>query len=355
MAQKIKHERFRWHNFQWLEMMTGESLYEEDTDELDEDYLDPNFLHTAAELYNNPDLYYEMQSQIESAHMHGHGAIHPPSSSMPGTTMIMSPGGYPLGMKDNFDSSSGGGASRTRTLSSSYNGPLSATRQLAPWSEEFGTMDELDERDQGTLSPRQHALLMQSMQEPLAMYASTLDSSGHGTYLETGGNVYEGDSEELGFAEGGLSFGIGSSGGSNRQRWKNPASQSQGFAPSYPGPGSGQTMDAMDDFDVSQITLYSPGAGRYNPSPTYNYTAPGGVRFTDEHGGNTIMLRSPMPPPRSSEGMFEYGDELDDLHPAMVMSGSMGYGGGPDGPQIHMPAPPPSRNRSYRPPTRPGY
>lgn len=339
--------------------MTGESLYEEDTDELDEDYLDPSFLHTAAELYNNPDLYYEMQSQIEAAHMHGHGLIHPPSSSVPGTTMIMSPGSYPLGMKDNFDGNSGDGASRTRTLSSSsYNGPLSASRQLAPWSEEFGTMDELDERDQDTLSPRQHALLLQSMQEPLAMYASTLDSSSHGTYLEAGGNVYDGDNEELGFAEGGLGFGNGSNGGSNWQRWRNPASQSQDFAQSYQmqtGPGSSQTMNAMADFDVSKITLYSPGAGRYNPSPTYNYTASGSVRFTDEHGGNATMLLSPAPPPRSSEGTFDYGNELDDLHPAMVMSSSMGYGAGPDGPQIHIPAPPPSRNRCYRPPTRPGF
>lgn len=101
--------------------------------------------------------------------------------------------------------------------------------------------------------------------------------------------------------------------------------------------------------------LYSPGAGRYNPSPTYNYTAPGGVRPTDECSSNAIMLWSPVPPPRSSEDVFEYGNELDDVHPAMVMSGSMGYGDVLGSPQILMPAPPPSRNRSYRPPTRPGF
>ena len=73
LAKKIIHERFRWHNFQWLELMTGESLYEEENQEIDEDYLDPRYLHTAAELYDS-DLYYEMQSQLESAH--GSGGYH---------------------------------------------------------------------------------------------------------------------------------------------------------------------------------------------------------------------------------------------------------------------------------------
>ena len=53
--------------------MTGESLYEEENQEIDEDYLDPRYLHTAAELYDS-DLYYEMQSQLESAH--GSGGYH---------------------------------------------------------------------------------------------------------------------------------------------------------------------------------------------------------------------------------------------------------------------------------------
>ncbi len=49
-------------------MMTGESLYEDSDEEIDEDYLDPRYLHTAAELYDNPELYYEMQSQLETSH-----------------------------------------------------------------------------------------------------------------------------------------------------------------------------------------------------------------------------------------------------------------------------------------------
>ena len=47
-------------------MMMGETLYEEE--EQDEDYLDPSYLHPTAELYDNPELYFEMQSQLEGAH-----------------------------------------------------------------------------------------------------------------------------------------------------------------------------------------------------------------------------------------------------------------------------------------------
>ena len=36
--------------------------------------------------------------------------------------------------------------------------------------------------------------------------------------------------------------------------------------------------------------------------------------FPFHNGGNAIMLRSP----RSGEGMFDYANVLDDLHPAMV-------------------------------------
>lgn len=55
LGQRIKSERFRWHNRNWLEMVTGEYLYEDEESEEDEDYL--YFLHSAAEL-DNPDYFY---------------------------------------------------------------------------------------------------------------------------------------------------------------------------------------------------------------------------------------------------------------------------------------------------------
>ncbi len=78
-AVKVQAEKFRWHNFQWLEIMTGQALYEEEEEE-DEDYLDPRYLHVAEELYEDPELYYEMQSQLESAH----GALGPGGSGLSG-------------------------------------------------------------------------------------------------------------------------------------------------------------------------------------------------------------------------------------------------------------------------------
>ena len=362
LAQKVKHERFRWHNFQWLETMTGETLYEEEADELDEDYLDPSFLHTAAELYNNPDLYYEMQSQIEAAHTHGHGLLYPPSG-VAGAPMVMSPGSYPFGMSFHGGSGSGGDqVPRTRTLSGSYsNGPQSATRQQAPWSDEFGAVDELDEIDQDALSPRQHALLMQSMQlqDPLAMYSSPLDSSGRGMLLGVGSDEYDDESDNLGYQEGGDLGSSGGGGGGGRPiaRWRNPMTESQRFTQGTKGVhatrhGSGPMATTMEDSDVDQLMLYSPGASRYNPSPTYNYYATPTSSADEPSGPNMAMMRSPVPPPppSGSEGMFDYDDELD-VHPAAAV---MGYPGG-SGPPVHMLAPPPSRVRTYRPPTRPGF
>ena len=120
-ASKIQCERFRWHNFQWLEIMTGQTYYEEE--ETDEDYLDPHYLHMAAELYDNPELYYEMQNQLESAHGGGGVGIEPSSTAYA----------------------------------------------------EYG--DGMPYTDRQVLSPQQYAMLMNSMQDPLAMYASTLVAS----------------------------------------------------------------------------------------------------------------------------------------------------------------------------------
>ena len=57
LGQRVKSNRFRWHNCHWLEIVTGESLYEEEEEEEeeDEDYLD--LLRSAAE-WDNPDYFY---------------------------------------------------------------------------------------------------------------------------------------------------------------------------------------------------------------------------------------------------------------------------------------------------------
>ena len=46
-------------------MMTGKALLKEE--DLDEDYLDPRILHTAADLFDSPELYYNLQYQVENA------------------------------------------------------------------------------------------------------------------------------------------------------------------------------------------------------------------------------------------------------------------------------------------------
>ena len=309
--------------------MTGETLYEEEADELDEDYLDPSFLHTAAELYNNQDLFYEMQSQIESTH--GHHVPHP-------AMMVMS--GYPHGMdeEDLYNYDSGGMPSRARTFSNAH--PMASHQQ--DWSEEFAMVDE--ERDQTTLSPRQYALLMQSMQEPLAMYASTLDSS----------MLQDDDNDVEGFEEG-LTFSGGGGGVGNRQRRMHPSiSPGMGL-----GVGSHQMqVGATPMGEVDPMMLYGPG--RYNPSPTYTYAtgttgtgtaAAGPITRQDEHN-NMVQMWSPVPPP-SGEG-YEYEQEA--VHPASGMMGpSVGYPSGGSGPPVRVPVPPPPRTRPNRPSTRPAF
>jgi hypothetical protein len=382
LAQKIKHERFRWHNFQWLEMTTGESLYEEETDDLDEDYLDPSFLHTAAELYNNPDLYYEMQSQLEAAHGGGH--THAPqggggSSTMGGPGWGMT--GYPFGEESDYyydamamGGGGGDGVLRARNfVGANSSGPR---QQQQPWNintEEFANCHgDDDEIDESTLSPRQYALLMQSMQEPLAMYASTLESS------------YQDDNDLEGYSDG-LNFS-----GSMQQRRAYPMSpNSQGLSFSMGGaiggyqnllqaghvaPTTTTTNNMGDSLMVDPMMLYSPGGGgRFNPSPTYTYPPPSNLRPADEYGA-MVQMRSPVPPSQanlsSSEGGpgamvgepggMGYGDidESLEVHPASMMSATYpGAAGGP--PSMHvMPVPPPqsSRSRQYsRPATRQGF
>ncbi len=112
--------------------MTGESLHEDSEEEIDEDYLDPRYLHTAAELYDNPELYYEMQSQLETSH---------------------GGDGYQVEIGRNFDIDEDVDYSATSAYS----------RREPGFDEAVGQ----------TLSPRQYSMLMNSMQEPLSMYTTT--------------------------------------------------------------------------------------------------------------------------------------------------------------------------------------
>lgn len=358
-------------------MTTGESLYEEEADDLDEDYLDPSFLHTAAELYNNPDLYYEMQSQLESAHgghtHHGHAPHGPGGPGGPGRGMSA---GYPFGQENDYYNYDGGNSS-------------SGPRQQQPWSfgaDEFTNRHSDDEIDDNTLSPRQYALLMQSMQEPLAMYASTLDSSyqddndiieGYGGELNFSGSMHQQQQRRaypMSPSSQGLSLSMGSAGAGGYQ---NLLQASHG-APTTTTMTNSSVMGESLMVDPAMM-LYSPG-GRFNPSPTFTYPPPSNLRPADEHGA-MIHMRSPVPPPppqggnlSSSEGGGAPGpgggygiDESSlEVHPASMMSatypGAAG-GGGSHGLPMHninviMPVPPPqsSRNRQYsRSATRQGF
>lgn len=371
-------------------MTTGESLYEEEVDDLDEDYLDPSFLHTAAELYNNPDLYYEMQSQLESAH--GGHTHHSHAPHGPGGLGRGMSAGYPFGDESDYyydgGMAMGGGVDdRARTFigANSSSGPRQhQQQQQQPWSfsaDEFANHHDDDEIDENTLSPRQYALLMQSMQEPLAMYASTLDSSyqddndieGYSDGLNFSGSMHQQQRRAYPMSPNGqgLSFSMGSAvGGGGIQ---NLLQASHG-APTTTTTNSGRGESLMVD---PAMMLYSPGGGggHFNPSPTYTYPPPSNLRPADEHGA-MIQMRSPVPPPppqanlSSSEGGGGPGggygiDESSlEVHPASMMSatypGTAGGGGGHGLPMhnVVMPVPPPqsSRNRQYsRPATRQGF
>ena len=175
-------------------MMTGETLYEDE--DTDEDYLDPRYLHTAAELlYDNPDLYYEMQSQIESAHSHGGVVPIPVQVEMePGLHMHVADGydryGNPI-FADDWPASVAGGEDYGNP--STYGLYLTA----APHGE------GLSSSPSATLSPQQYAMLMNSMQDPLAMYSSSLP----GVTEEMGGGGLEPSSSaelDVGEAYGGM-------------------------------------------------------------------------------------------------------------------------------------------------------
>ena len=131
-------------------MMTGETLYEEE--EQDEDYLDPSYLHTAAELYDNPELYFEMQSQLEGAH-----------SGVPsgGDINHLLGAHAPTDLYTNF-----GNPATSQDSGLQY---YEAGRNISPVPDT--TAVEM-------FSPRQRSMLMNSMQDPLAMYTSSFAGTG---------------------------------------------------------------------------------------------------------------------------------------------------------------------------------
>ena len=322
-------------------MTTGESLFEEETDELDEDYLDPSYLHAAAELYDNPDLYYEMQSKLESAHGHTHS--HTPPRGPSGMR------GYHFEDESDYycAGASGEYVSRARGFTDLRSGP---GQQHLHWNE--------DDADENALSPGQYALLMQSMQEPLAMYASTLDSSYRDDALDL-----EGYDEGPNFS---MSMPI------VRRLHPGSPNNPQGFTTmsgsrlnqmasagrvlttaAAVGGGDSQTLLA----EHNNMMLYSPG-GRFNPSPTFTYPPPN-LRTPNERGAGT-QTRSPVPLPSqkgssTGEGAGAVGGGYRDLHPASLMSATYPGAAGGVTQTAYMPAPPPSRNKPYRPATRQGF
>lgn len=130
-------------------MMTGETLYEEE--EQDEDYLDPSYLHTAAELYDNPELYFEMQSQWEDAHgPSGHAHMH---SQYGNPIFTLQDSAF---LSDSTDFA-------TIKDTGSYHGARHDVSPI-PGSSAAESLE---------LSPQQYSMLLNSMQDPLAMHTSS--------------------------------------------------------------------------------------------------------------------------------------------------------------------------------------
>ena len=173
--------------------MTGETLYEDD--EADEDYLDPRYLHTAAELlYDNPDLYYEMQSQIESAHSHGGTIPIPVQVEMEPGLHVLAAEGYDHYGNPIFTNE---GPVSDYLTDDGYDYGKPSTYGLHLATAPYG--DGLSSSPNLRLSPEQYAMLMNSMQDPLAMYSSSLMG---GTEGVGGSGVEPSSSAELEIREG---------------------------------------------------------------------------------------------------------------------------------------------------------
>ena len=183
-------------------MMTGETLYEEEDEEADSDYLDPRFLHTAAELYEDPELFYSMhgggvtERATEAGRLTGSTEGYAMHSAAGGSGGFSETDGFYSGAQELY---SGGHRDPTPPYPLAHDHRGDGGARMIPRSAEFGygaaeEQDsglychpheagsyEAERREEDTLSPQQYAMLMKSMQEPLAMYSNTL---GDGTAVE---------------------------------------------------------------------------------------------------------------------------------------------------------------------------
>ena len=192
MGQRVKTNRFRWHNCSWLEIVTGESLYEEEDEEdeeEDEDYLD--LLHSAAEL-DEPDYFYssqdgpqvtvpvgEMDDYDQDRFLLQHYGVPPP-------TVDRSPAGYstmgslaPQNSPYHYSAyESQLGASPAAVTPSPYP-PRPMSRADNPLASPGMLFDrelsqEVEPNVHTSLSARQ---LMSSLEDPLAMYNASFKTS----------------------------------------------------------------------------------------------------------------------------------------------------------------------------------
>ena len=189
LGQRVKNDRFRWHNCNWLEMVTGESLYEEDKEEDEEYCLDYYLLHSAAEL-DNPDYFYSPPIT--------------PTASMPiGDISGLGHSSYPLSVPQYYNSSgpidgisahppegydlSGPFPPKDYPFSSTYeedirmhpgsSSPLDP-RPMSRMANPLASPGMLFERDEhveaSSISAQQ---LMPAMEDPLALYGASFKTS----------------------------------------------------------------------------------------------------------------------------------------------------------------------------------
>lgn len=194
LGQRIKSERFRWHNCDWLEMVTGESLYEEEEDQEDEDHFDHYLLHSAAEL-DNPDYFYSTPSvQVPIGEMgivdhegyplssaqqyYSTGCLVDGTSAHPTTGVPLPPQNSPLAPV--FEGELGMSAAGTGMNFDST--PLDPRSSLAhQQSHSLASPGMLFEREQeqDPSSPLHCTAkqLMPSMEDPLDMYSASFNTS----------------------------------------------------------------------------------------------------------------------------------------------------------------------------------
>ncbi|CAI8055976.1 Kinesin-associated protein 3 [Geodia barretti] len=203
LGQRVKTNRFRWHNCNWLEIVTGESLYEEEDEEEeeDEDYLD--LLRSAAEL-DEPDYFYsspdgapvtvpvgEMDNFERDRFLLQHYGVPPP-------TVAHSPAGYGDSLVENSPHYYGAqlGANHAVVSSSPYP-PRPMSRADNPLASPGMLFDrEYDNEVEPTsISARQ---LMSSLEDPLAMYNASFK-----TDLDMNQSVDNDDSvDDVGYSTG---------------------------------------------------------------------------------------------------------------------------------------------------------